>query len=266
MQCIGDGKMKNLKIYITTLLGSLLLFVPSLLCGSSYSNLRPLYDVFSGIGCSGIAAAVMAIFLEYSSTRREQEKLKQAKSLYFRQIYDQLIMTIERILWFNERLQDASFNWNLHDSDYSTFHYMTGIGSLYPQTSLPYDDAINKLKEIGVKYNIDKIKIIAESDKYKIMRMFKIVSASCSYLLNEAITIKNNKLILGVEEYMSLDENSGVMFDISFFVGLMSNPYKNYQAAIDSLINVTERIRKLGQYPKGDIRVGLHGSFSVSEL
>ena len=107
--------MKNLKIYIITILGSMLLFVPSLVCECSHSNLQPLYNVFSGIGCSGIAAAIMAIFLDYSNNRREQEKLKKAKSLYFKQIYDQLIMVVERILWFNERLQDADFNWGTYN-------------------------------------------------------------------------------------------------------------------------------------------------------
>lgn len=258
--------MKNLKIYIITILGSMLLFVPSLVCECSHSNLQPLYNGFSGIGCSGIAAAIMAIFLDYSNNRREQEKLKKAKSLYFKQIYDQLIMVVERILWFNERLQDADFNWNLQDYDYSSFGYMVGIGSRYPETTLPYDAAINKLKDIGVKYNIDNIKTIAESDKYKITRLFQIVAASSSYLLNEANAIKNNKLTLDIIDYMSLDENKGIMFDISLFITLMGKPNKNYQAAVNALISVTERIREIGQYPKDDIRIGLHGSFPMSDL
>lgn len=248
------------------MLGSVLLFVPSLLCEGLSSNLKSLYEVFSGIGCSGIAAAIMAIFLDYSNSRREQEKLKKAKSLYFKQIYDQLIMTIERILWFNERLQDADFDWNLKDYDYSTFGYMAGMGSRYSETSLTYDDAINKLKDIGVKYNIDNIKTITEPDKYKITRLFQIVAASSSYLLNEANTIKNNKLTLDIIDYMSLDENKGIMFDISLFITLMGKPNKNYQAAVNALISVTERIREIGQYPKDDIRIGLHGSFPMSDL
>jgi len=175
-------------------------------------------------------------------------------------------MVVERILWFNERLQDADFNWNLQDYDYSSFGYMVGIGSQYPETTLPYDAAINKLKDIGVKYNIDNIKTIAESDKYKITRLFQIVAASSSYLLNEANAIKNNKLTLDIIDYMSLDENKGIMFDISLFITLMGKPNKNYQAAVNALISVTERIREIGQYPKDDIRIGLRGSFPMSDL
>ena len=78
--------MKNLKVSFITRLASILLLIPSLYCECSYSNLQPLYDVLSGIGCSGIAAAIMAIFLEYANNGREQEKFKNVKSLYFKQL------------------------------------------------------------------------------------------------------------------------------------------------------------------------------------
>lgn len=208
----------------------------------------------------------MAIILEYANNRREQEKLEKAKSLYFKQLYNQLIMMVERILWFNERLDDADFNWDLQDCVYSTLNYMVSMGSRCSEPSLTYDDAINKLKNIGVKYNLENIKTIAELEKHKVNRLFQIVAASSSYLLNEANSIKNNKLTLDIMDYMSIEENKGIMFEISFFITLMSKTNKNYQAAVDSLISVTERIREIGQYPKGDIRIGLHGSFPMSEL
>ena len=258
--------MKNLKMYFITILASILLLVPSLYCECSYSNLQPLYDILSGIGCSGIAAAIIAIFLEYANNRREQEKLKKAKSLYFKQLYDQLIMLIERFLWFNDRLKDADFNWNLRDYVYSTLNYMVAMGTCYSETTQTYDDAINKLKKIGEKYNLENIKTIAESERHKVTRLFQIVAASSSYLLNEANAIKDNKLTLDIMDYMSMDENKDIMIDISFFIAIMSKTDKNYQVAVDSLINVTERVREIGQYPKGDIRIGLHGSFPMSEL
>lgn len=260
-------KMKNNKIYIITIFVSIALLIPSLFCNPSQSTRTySLLSVLSGIGCSGIAAAIMAIFLEYSNNKKEQEKLKKAKSLYFKQIYDQLVMMIERILWFYERLPDASFNWNLPENVYSTLNYMVGMGTKYPEKSLTYAEAINKLKCIGDKYNLDNIKQLSEDDKHKVNRMFQIVAASASYLLNEANSIKNNQLVLDIEDYLGLDENKSIMFDISFFVTLMAKPDKNYQAAVDSLINVTEKIRKIGMYPQNNIRVGLHGSIPMNEV
>lgn len=259
--------MKNKKVYIITLLISTALLLPSFFYNSSQStDYCPLLSVLSGIGCSGIAAAIMAIFLEYTNNKREQEKLKRAKTLYFRQIYDQLVMMIERTLWFYERLPESSFNWDLPDYVYSTLKYMVGMSTRFPERSLTYAEAINMLKDVGEKFNLDNIKQLGENEKHKINRLFQIVAASASYLLNEANSIKDNKLILDVEEYMGLDQNKSIMFDISFFVTLMAKPDKNYQAAVESLIRVTEQIRKIGMYPRNDIRVGLHGSFPMNEI
>lgn len=252
--------MRDLGIYVIAIIISALFLVPSLICKC------PVFDTLSGIGCSGIAAAVMAIFLERANAKRERERTAKAKSLYFKQLYDQLIMMIERILWFDERLKDDNFNWNLPDQTYSTMSYMVEASRLYKEYSLAYDDAVDKLRSIGEKYNLDNIKRFSEEGVNKVNRLFQIVAASSSYLLNEANAIKNNKLTLDIIDYMSLDENKGIMFDISLFITLMGKPNKNYQAAVNALISVTERIREIGQYPKGDIRIGLHGSFPMSEL
>ena len=106
--------MRDLGIYVIAIIISALFLVPSLICKC------PVFDTLSGIGCSGIAAAVMAIFLERANAKRECERTAMAKSLYFKQLYDQLIMMIERILWLDERLKDDNFNWNLPDQTYST--------------------------------------------------------------------------------------------------------------------------------------------------
>ena len=57
--------MKDFKIYIITIIVSVLLLIPALICEN------PVLNTFSSIGCSGIAAAIMAIFLEKANTKRE---------------------------------------------------------------------------------------------------------------------------------------------------------------------------------------------------
>ena len=86
------------------------------------------------------------------------------------------------------------------------------------------------------------------------------------YLLNEAKAVKDNKLLLNAENYLSMEENKDIMFEISLSVGLMAKKNKNYQVAINSLVKVVEKLREIGSYGKGDIRVGLHGSVPISEL
>ena len=55
----------NKKIYIWTIVISLLLLIPACIWNCN------IMTILSGIGCSGIAAAIMAIFLDMASLKRE---------------------------------------------------------------------------------------------------------------------------------------------------------------------------------------------------
>ncbi len=253
-------QVKDFKIYFITIIVSLLLLLPSLFCKAT-----PLLSILSGMGCSGIAAAVMAIFLDMANTRRESQRQQRTKTLYFKHIYDQLIMMMGRILWFSERLSDESFNWELDDNVYSTMNYMVAVSTKYPNESISYKDAVERLSVIGEKYNLDNIKSISENEKHKILRMFQIIAAGSTYLIIEANNIKANKLILEAEDYFSVEDNDQLMFDISLALGLMGKPDKNNKAIIGSLIRATDKIRELGHYTN-NVDVRLHGSISVNEL
>ena len=143
---------------------------------------------------------------------------------------------------------------------------MVEASRLYKEYSLAYDDAVDKLRSIGEKYNLDNIKRFSEEGVNKVNRLFQIVAAGSMYLLNEAKAVKDNKLLLNAENYLSMEENKDIMFEISLSVGLMAKKNKNYQVAINSLVKVVEKLREIGSYGKGDIRVGLHGSVPISEL
>lgn len=251
--------MRDIKIYVVTIIASIFLLIPALFGESR------VYNVLSGIGCSGIAAAAMAIFLERANGKRELEKAERTKSIYFRRLYDQLIMTMERILWFNERLGDDEFIWDLPDQEYYSLNYMISMSTRYPERSLSYSSAIDELRAIGEKYNIEGIKRLSEHDKNKICRLFQIVAISSASLLDEARIVNENKLLLDIEDYLSIDGNEQILFQISLSIGLMSRQDKNYKAAIECLISATDRLRTVGLYANS-IQVGLHGSVSINEL
>ena len=99
-----DIHMKK-KIYIWTIVISLLLLIPACIWNCN------IMTILSGIGCSGIAAAIMAIFLDMASLKRENERKAKTRAIYFRELKEQLKMMIERILWFDERLNE-NFDWD----------------------------------------------------------------------------------------------------------------------------------------------------------
>lgn len=127
---------ESFKFYIITIVISVICIIPSLIYDCR------ILDVLSGVGCSGLAAAMMAIFLEIGKNNQEIQKRQKAKTLYFRRLNDQLTMIIERILWLNDRLDDEKFDWGLEESVYSSLEYMVGQSKIYPDKAITYEDAI----------------------------------------------------------------------------------------------------------------------------
>ena len=252
--------MNYTKIYILICVISLAIMLPTCI------HDRSILNTLSGIGCSGLAASIMAIYIDANAKKTEKQKLSKARNLYFKELNEQLNMLMGRIIWFNERLSDKSFNWDLPPQEYSSFKYMLFANSSYPETaSFSFDDAKTKLSEIGEKYNLEAQENMAPEDLSTIQKMFIIIATSASFLLNEAITIKDNKLDLNISEYADIETIDGILFNISFAISIMSIPGKNYSAAINAILSASSTLRSLGQYTDS-IKGSLHGSIHINEL
>lgn len=222
-------------------------------------------NMLSGIGCSGIAASIMAIYIDLNTENKEKLRLKKARALYFGGINNQLNMILERIIWFDNRMSESQFNWSLPPQEYSSMKFMVWASSNYKEESISFDEAEKRLKEIGEKYNLEEQKKMTDEELGKVQKMFCIIANSSNYLLNEANTIKENKLTLNISEYLPMDKMDTLLFNISFGIGIMNSPGKNYCAAINSLLTASKTIREVGQYTD-NIRIGLHGSVKINEL
>lgn len=252
--------MGNSKLYLIISMISLALMIPSCIweCG--------VLNVLSGIGCSGVAASLMAIYIERNTQKKEKLRQAKAKSIYFKSINNQLKMILERIIWFDARMDESQFNWSLQPQEYSSIDYMIWANKEYKEQELiSFDEAEKKLKVIGEKYDLKKQNSMKEDKLIKVQKMFCIIANSSNYLLDEANWIKKNKLTLGIEEYLDMDQIDSLLYEISFAVGLMRSPNKNYSVAIDSLLEAAKIIRIAGQYTDV-ISIGLHGSVQISEL
>lgn len=249
----------NKKIYTWTIILSILFLVPA--CIWEHAVL----SILSGIGCSGIAAAIMAIFLDSASLKKENERKIKARAIYFRELKDQLKMMIERILWFDERLND-DFDWSKDPKIYSSFQYMIYAGQQYPsEEKISFEEAEAKLNTLKDKYSLDQQSRMQPDQLQKVQRMFLILSASGLTLLSEANSIKERRIELDAEDYLSLKEIENMCFQISLGVSLMCKPNKNYGTAVSSLISAYKTICKAGNYTD-DINVGLHGTIKMSEI
>lgn len=249
----------NKKIYIGSIVVSILLLIPACIWRST------ILTVLSGIGYSGIAAAIMAIFLDSAALKKENERKSKARAIYFRELKDQLQMMIERILWLDERLND-DFDWSKDPIVYSSFQYMIYASQQYPhEEKISFEEAETRLNTLKEKYSLEQQSKIPSDQLQKVQKMFLILSASGLTLLSEANSIKERRIELDAEEYLSLSEIDSMCFQISLGVSLMCKPNKNYGAAVSSLVSAYKTICKAGNYTD-EINIGLHGTIKMSEI
>lgn len=251
--------MENKKLYIIISIISLVFMISSCIWECSVLN------ILSGIGCSGIAASIMSIFIERNTAKKEELRLIKARTLYFKSINDQLNMIFERIIWFDDRMNEPQFNWSFQPQKYSSFKYMIWANTNYKEETITFDEAEKRLKGIGEKYNLEKQNKMTDEELAKVQKMFCIIANSGNYLLNEVNVIKENKLTLNISEYLPMDKIESLLFHIYSGIGLMNSPGKNYSTAINSLLAASKIIREAGEY-KDDIRIGLHGTIQINEL
>lgn len=253
------GIHMNKKIYIWTIVISLLLLIPACIWDCN------ILTILSGIGCSGIAAAIMAIFLDMASLKKENERKAKTRAIYFRELKEQLKMMIERILWFDERLNE-NFDWDKDPAIYSTFQYMLYASQQYPgEETISFEEAEARLSILKDKYSLDQQSKMQSDHLQKVQKMFIILAASGITLLSEANSIKECRLELDAEDYMSLKEIESIYFYISLGVSLMCKANKNYGAAIQSLVSAYKTICKVGNYTD-KINIGLHGTIKMTEI
>lgn len=250
--------MKNKTLYFITCVVSVAFILPSLLCNNTITN------VLSGIGCSGIAAGAMAIFLELAENKRARQRILKERQIYFYEIHSQLMMMIERLLWLNDRLED-DFNWELDPYEYFSLRYMVFSHDISQEKTISFQEAVEVLTDIGKKYNLENIKRLSNEQRAKVQKMFLIVASSSLYLLKEINAVENNKLLLDIEEFISIEEVKQLRFEISMAVEIMEKTDKNYETAIRCLLSATKKIREIGDY-NDSVRVGLHGSIEMAEL
>lgn len=227
--------IKN-RVYTITIFISIMLIVPNFFCN------KTIYSILSGVGCSGCAAALMAIFLDLKIDKENDKKIKRAKEAYFKKTYNELVYLIQRILWFEERINDVNFNWMLPIEKYLNLDFLI-FAEQYPREEITFNEAVNRLEKCEEKYSLDKMQLYTDDERQRIDKMFKIISASGENLILCMNMIKQNEIILSAENYLTLEKIDSITFNVILALVLMAKENKNYAVAISSIIQATQDIR-----------------------
>lgn len=247
------------KIYIWTTVISICFIVPG--CFASC----PVLNVLSSIGCSGVAAAIMAIFIEKCTKEKQEAIKKKAQKAYFQELREELKMMFERIVWFDERMNDTQFDWEKNPAEYSSLNYMVWASKNYFEYSMSYEDIKNKLMKIADKYCLSRLEKMTPEERTKVCKMFNILGVSGAGMIKQIKTINDNKLLLDIVNYMPLDKSKNLSFEVVMAVSLMMSQGKNYGAFVAQLVSAYEEMSDFCEVDRS-FRIGVHGDIFWDEL
>ncbi len=242
----------NIKLYIATIIISILLMLPS--CLLSPEN--PWLNLLSGIGCSGVAAAIMSIFIDLA----ERKRLAKFRKQYFGPLFNELGMFIGRLLWIDEHISDTSINWYLSPDSYYKVEFIPVASKVADKkTKLTFGEAKKKVIKISEKYSTKNGSHLSKKDMDRIHQMFLILSSGCLNMVNEVVKIYSNEVELVSRGYISLEDIKRIRTDISLGVTRLQNT--NYSEGINKIFSVYDLIRKIGDF--SDF-IDIRWSFSVT--
>lgn len=247
------------KFYVITLFVSLLFVIPSIWIT------HPSVTILSNIGCSGLAATIIAICLENIIEKEMRISRDRAKKVYFNDLYKQLEMMLERVVWFDDRMNDPDYNWDMVPSEYTSFYYQLKAFSKYADYVLTDSQFAERIVSISNRYSLDNQEKMDPLEKAKTNKMFIILAESGLDVLKQVKMIEDNKNMLDLQDYMSCKDITGLCNQINLSICLMLKEGKNHGVAVQMLYNVYKELMSICG-PIRSFRIGLNGTFSLTEL
>lgn len=194
-------------IYITTLFISVILIILSLFPGG-YAAVG---DVMMGIGCSGLAAAIMAIFLERANKKSNKEMNEFYRYTYFNDLNQQLKKLFERLLWFDKAIVYLGVDKDL--DYYLSYDFLLEAGRLEIDEILHFEEADTCVKALLDKYDEDNWDDVNVSWN-QVNKMLQIIGKASEGVFSELDRIKKDKFFLihrGLIEVEDIEEIIGLL-------------------------------------------------------
>ncbi len=224
--------------------------------------------VLAAIGESALAAVLLAILIEIVQRRIHRRKRERTKAVFFEKMRNEVLRVLGRIMWFSECLSEPNFNWALQESEYWTLDGLVWLDEQHGKSHLPYQEGLSRLEFLRQRFSLDAMKDLPDTEKGKIIKMFRIIAVGSMDLIKLASAIGDQRLTLAIEEMMSLEDVESLTRDANTAVGLMINKrgtLKNYGLCITWLLGLLKTVEDENVRQNG-FSVEVCGGVSPAEL
>ena len=199
--------------------------------------------ILLSIGCSGVAASIMAFFLECMNIRANKRMAKEYRNILLYDLHVQLKKVFERILWFDKVINEIDLN---QEDQY--FLSLDFLRKEYVQNNyecLSFEAVKFQVENIISKYKKENITDeIAPQDK--VNRMFGIIGNASDLVTYEVNRLRQNKMILILHNVMREEDIDSIIriSDIRF----LKVPDSNFSSTILFLWEAYKKIEEICNY------------------
>ena len=232
---------ENMCFYIISLAVSFIMVIVSLCPG----GIEAAGTFLLSVGCSGIAASIMAIFLERISNKKDRDRKAFYRYIFFNDINNQLRMLFERIIWFDKALPKLELSKDVQY--YMSLDFVSEAYFLDIDECMVFSDAEKTINEIMEKYKADKWddeKINLE----RVNKMFQIIGEASKCLSNEGEKVKTFRLEIIQDDIMDVSELDEIIRSIDDFPQALSLGKGHALVAIKFLWDEYKKVRELCGY------------------
>ena len=250
-------KISNLTLYLICIIISIVIIGFFNYIELSFSN------IVTNISCSILAASLLAAVIEKMNIRRETIEKDDFKEIYFKDINNLFSIIIGHLLWFEEHKDDDFIDWSMDINYFLNIGFYLTANQFTKPYSVPFEEAIEMLNNMSEKYHLDKIHSMQDDEKFKVVKMFNIISYDCFTIMNELNKLNEDKIYLNVKNYMKLEDWDALMFNMDNCYFIISKPGANYGGAINLLTSSAQKMREISNY-NDNIKIGMNeGYFNI---
>jgi len=229
-------------LYVVLIIVSCIFIVISLLPGGS----EVLGILLQNIGCSVMAASVMALFIKHISLKREEKQKKAFRYIYFSNLHHQMKRMFERLMWFDKALWQVDLN---HNVDYYLTLDPFAIKAFQMElhSIVDYEKADQIINDLIKKYDKENWEDDCTSWD-DVSKMFNIIGMASLAIMDEADKLKNERFLLNVNGIVEDKDISDILSCIDEFPRMLLLTDANYSCSVRFLWNAYKKISKICDY------------------
>lgn len=247
-------------VYIVTLaIATLCIFL-----SFGLANVRQAETILQGLGCSAIAASIMAFFIDYLQKQKTDKKKSEYRQALLSNLNQELKKCLERVIWFDEAILKLDMDKDIQY--YLSLDFFRETWSLDLYQVMDGEKAAIKVSEILKKHDEIKQGLPVDEDLAKKMtKMFKIIGIASGGIQKQLDKLYEERFLIISSGIMNEGELLEIYHTLNHMVDYLEFNNKSYGTPIVFIFNAYKKIRALCNY-KNEFFITWQPPEGISEM